>query len=607
MITLVLFLLGFAMICAGFIPQVPLFGGIILGVVGVVILGFATYVTMYKKFFRVATGSEAVIRTGGIGKWKTDKPVVAIAQGMWVFPKIHQYKVYKFQQLVFTAKKIDELSLLCRDMLLANVEATFKVCVPKNEEAVLKFYNAVGDDRDINSKETMEELVLDTLDASLRDACTGKEYDAVFNGRDAIAGEIENSVKDDFGKIGVELSVSKLTNVSPTGKDYYNAENPQHAKGLTLIVEITQGERLKVESKVLDTNKQIKEKTVATQKLELELDRDREFANSAQKREIAVQQAQDKKTADENVIAMAEVVEKRQIAKDMAVEVETVAKERNIETQKVSKQQAIETANVEKTKAIEVANRDREISIAEKDAMLAAAEEAKNIAEAKAVEAEQKIVTVREVAEAKRDSEKVLIKQEAASEQELIKAKKAAEADAYAVERKAEADKTAAEANFLAQTKAAEAALDVATKTAAGEKAKRMVAVEVAKEEVAVRQAGVEVTEKELKVKTQNLEITVELEIKRETIIAFKEIGIAEAKAKGEALSKANLQIFGDTNTLENIQKAYFKGSSMTEMLRGFMNEAPNGLKELSDNLINAASAVTKKFADKSSEKDETK
>ncbi len=79
--------------------------GVVLLLVLISALAFAA---MWKKFYKVASPNEAIIRTG---KGKTTKgteemeeletgAVVAIGRGIWCLPIIHKYLKITFQQWV---------------------------------------------------------------------------------------------------------------------------------------------------------------------------------------------------------------------------------------------------------------------------------------------------------------------------------------------------------------------------------------------------------------------------------------------------------------------------------------------------------------------------
>ena len=263
----------------------------------------------------------------------------------------------------------------------------------------MKFLAAAGD-RHLDSEATIKELCLDTLETSLRDACTSKPYQKIFEGREEVASEIEKSVADDFSKSGMQLDSAKLTEVDPAPIDIYNPSNPQHAKGLTAIVKITEDERFATEHKKLLTSEALREIEIATQKRILEFDKDAELARSSQEKGLAIQRALDSRAAEENEIVQAEAVDKRRIAKDLAVQLESVRKEQETETVSLAKSRAIAEVEIEKAKSLDIAEQDRLIQVLLKNAERAKTEEETHRAQAAAERARQQIQTVAAAEEA---------------------------------------------------------------------------------------------------------------------------------------------------------------------------------------------------------------
>lgn len=191
------------------------------------------------------------------------------------------------------------------------------------------------------------------------------------------------------------------------------------------------------------------------------------------------------------------------------------------------------------------------------------------------------MATVQVTESSNREKTKQIIDQQAKSERDLIEAQKKADADAYKITRKAEADKEAAEADLIAKTKAAEADLITKSKAAEGLRLEQMVPVEVSARQVEVDKTRLEtVLKPELVAKTENAKVSIELTLGQAKIDADKEVGIALAEAFGEMMGKANMNIYGDPETLAKMSRSFLNGHGLAQKIDGFLQSA-DGIKAL--------------------------
>ena len=72
-----------------------------------------------------------------------------------------------------------------------------------------------------------------------------------------------------------------------------------------------------------------------------------------------------------------------------------------------------------------------------------------------------------------------------------------------------------------------------------------------------------------------------ELQVQLATIQAEKEAKIAAAKAMGEAMSKANLTVWGDPGALERVTSAFFQGQAIGAFSSGVSRSLSPEVAEL--------------------------
>jgi hypothetical protein len=131
----------------------------------------------------------------------------------------------------------------------------------------------------------------------------------------------------------------------------------------------------------------------------------------------------------------------------------------------------------------------------------------------------------------------------------------------------------------------AQAERDAATLTASGEQARQMVPVNVTREQVAVdaarvqdvEAARVQVLRNELSAKAEYEQISVQLEQALAAINARREVGVAFAQAFGEALSKAQMNLYGDPAMLGSAMSAFTRAAGVGAFMDGMKSTAPEG------------------------------
>ena len=164
-------------------------------------------------------------------------------------------------------------------------------------------------------------------------------------------------------------------------------------------------------------------------------------------------------------------------------------------------------------------------------------------------------------------------------EQQKIERQMEADVAAYAQVKKADAEQTAADKQAGAQVALAEADKQAKVLEAEGDQALQMVPVSVAREQVNVEDARVTVKIRDLEGQSRFESIARELQVQLATIQAEKESKIAAAKAMGEAMSKANLTVWGDPGALERAR--FFQGQAIGAFSNGVSRSLSPEVAEL--------------------------
>ena len=437
-----------------------------IGFIALLIIGFIV-ATMFVKassemsFVRTGFGGKKVIKEGGA----VVLPVVQIVT--WV----------RLSTLKLQVEKSNQEALITKDRMRVDITAEFYMRVKPEEESIAMAAQTLGDrtQNPAKLKELMEGKFVDVL----RSVAMEMEMAELFEKRSDFVQKVQNNIREDLTKNGLELETVSLTGLDQTSKEHFNEDNAMDAEGLTKLTKIIE-ERKKERNDIEKENSVlIEQKNLETEKKKLEIAKEKKFASLEQERDIVnrtetenaakakieaeqAKLANDAKVESEKEIKTAQIVagkilEEENIKKAQAVEAATIEKEQVIQTATIQQQKAIEAAKIEKEKTIELANQQRDIEVAEKSKEKSEADKEASEALSQAVAAEEKVTTARETEIAERQKAITIIKAEEESGYESAKVKVIAQADKEAAEDRAEAIKIEAQAKADAVTIQADA------------------------------------------------------------------------------------------------------------------------------------------------------
>jgi hypothetical protein len=266
-----------------------------------------------------------------------------------------------------------------------------------------------------------------------------------------------------------------------------------------------------------------------------------------------------------------------------------------------------------------VADQERKVALAQEQAKLEAAEKERLAIAAEREAAEQDVFTVQETAAARRESQIEIIKAERDAQREMINRKneveleafkriKDAEAEATALNRKAEAEATAAikmaearrteaqaasdaeklraeaarataAADGLAEAEVIRAKADAANQEAEAIKARGLAEAEAIKARGLAEAEGQRAMADAL---AANEGVAQRLELEKIRVTAQVEIGVAQARALGEALAAMDFKLYGSPDTAQQILRMV----TLTDGIGSLVQGAPPALKELGGRLI---------------------
>ncbi|MCK5466847.1 hypothetical protein KAI56_05135 [Candidatus Parcubacteria bacterium] len=557
---------------------------------GLVFIFISVIGLIFASLYVRAKGNLAFVRTGQGGR------KIILDHGSIVIGFLHEIIPVSLETMKIVVKRTGKDSLITLDKLRAEVVAEFYIRVKADKEGIAtaartlgdkvsavvggKKYDQMDSELLVEAQQTaINQLEKEKLIDALRTVAAKSVLEGLNLKRDEFKKGVIEVVKDGLKENGLELEDCTISALDQAPMKIMESDNIFDAQGLKNLQQVISEQSIARNEFEKNAELAIKSKNVETEKAILEQDQDLKFKISNQERDVRAYKAEQDKMAREAELASEEAVGKRAIEKENAIQISGVKSEEEVSTREVAKRQKIDTAEVEKNKTVEVAERDQEITIAKKEAERATAEEARQIAEALAEKARQDVESVKILESAERDKKQNIISKEAEVEQERIEEQMKADVQAYATAKDAEGRKQAAEADFEAKTKAAEADFITKDKAAEGDKAKQMVPVEVSARQVVVDKDRVEtVLKPELAAKSEHQQVSVELTLGQLKINAEKEVGIALATALGSMMNKANMNIYGDPETVVKMTEKFMNGHGISQTIDGFLQKA-DGLK----------------------------
>lgn len=375
---------------------------------------------------------------------------------------------------------------------------------------------------------------------------------------------------------------------------------------------------------------EIARRNAATDQEKLALERNLAQARATQQREILIREAEEKSAADQVAFEQQRAAELARVMKERAVAEAEQEKEQAVRLAEQRKQQAIELAEQErerevrrsevlKQQAIEVADQERKVQLAQQLAKLEETEKMRLAIAAEREAAEQQVFTVQETAAAEREARILIIQAERDAQREMINKKneveleafkriKDADAEAAALNKKAEAEATASIRIAEARRTEAQAAADAEKLRA--EAAKATTAAEgLAEAEVIKAKAEAARLEAEA-IKARGLAeaeavraralaeaegqramadalaanegVAQRLELEKIRLQAQIEIGVAQARAMGEAMAAMDFKLYGTPETAQQILRLM----GLADGIGGVLQSAPAPLREIGGRLL---------------------
>jgi uncharacterized membrane protein YqiK len=406
---------------------------------GITFLAILAIGIIFSRLYRRSSKERSFVRTG-LGGQK-----VVMDGGALVFPVFHEIILVNMNTLKLEVTRSGKDSLFTKDRMRVDVVVAFFVRVVPTVEGIANAAQTLGQ-RTLDPS-ALSQLVEDKFVDALRAAAVAMTMQELLDKRQDFIQGVQNAVSEDLLKNGLELESVSLTRIDQTAMTFFDANNAFDAEGLTRLTEQTQRrarERNEIER---DTAVAISRKNFEATQSQLEIDRNKRFAELAQSQEVSAREAEQSSTVAKIRAERERDAEQAKILANRQIREAEVARDQGIRQRQAEAEREVAIAQVEQQRATQIAEQSKAISIAQKSEEQSQAEAKANAARADAVTSAQAVITAEQIAIAGRDKEIALVLASQEAEQRAIGLKVAAQAERDAAESRAEAIRTLAKAN----------------------------------------------------------------------------------------------------------------------------------------------------------------
>ena len=430
----------------------------LIGVVGVVFL-LIVLAIVFKSFYKKVDQGTALIVND-----MSSQPKVHFT-GALIIPVLYRAELMKISLITLQVDRRGKEGLICRDNMRADIAVAFYLRVNETQADVLRVAKALGADR-ASDKHAVDELFNAKFSEALK--TVGKKFDFtdLFEKRQEFRDEIVKVIGNDLN--GYVLEDVAIDYLEQTPKNLLDPSNILDAEGIRKITELTASQNVITNELSQNEHLAITKKNVETSEATLSLERQQAEAEARQKREIETIQAREAAETAKVQEEQRQLAEAARIEAQQLIDIRDQNRLREVEVAEQNRERAvaIEAERVARARQLEQATTDREVQlqgverdkVVEQGKMDVANITRERIAIDKTVaQEEERIKEVREVSEADRLKQIVILEAEAKAQQALLEQVKDAEARETAARHKAVEITTLAQAELEAASKQAEA------------------------------------------------------------------------------------------------------------------------------------------------------
>ncbi|WP_303636221.1 hypothetical protein [Stenotrophomonas tuberculopleuritidis] len=546
------------MTLASAIPFLIMVGGFL-----VLLLGIAG---LFKAFYRKVDQGVALIVND-----MSSTPKVHFT-GALIIPVLYRAELMRISLITLQIDRRGKEGLICRDNMRADIAVAFYLRVNETQADVLRVAKAIGADR-ASDKHAVDELFNAKFSEALK--TVGKKFDftELFEKRQEFRDEIIAVIGNDLN--GYVLEDVAIDYLEQTPKALLDQFNILDAQGIRKITELTAAQNVVTNELEQNEKLAITKKNVEAREALLALERQQAEAEARQKREIETIRAREEAETAKVQEEQRQLSENARIEAQQLIEIRDQNRLREVEVAEQNRQRAvaIEAERVERARQLEQVTTDREVQLqgVERDKVVEQGKmDVANITRERisidktVAQEEERIKEVREVSEADRQKQVLILEAEAKAQESLVREVKEAQARETASRHRAVELTTLAQAEHEAAGKQAEA--------------KRLLADALRAEQAAPGLA--------------------EAQVREASALAIEKVGIAEARvieAKAEAALK---QGSNEAQVLAQTLQAQAQGEEKMGLARATATESLGNAEAgvVQKKLLAEAEGLVRKF-----------
>lgn len=413
-------------------------GADIIAIIILAAIVIAVIVYLLHWLYRHSSKDLSFVRTGLGGER------VVMGGGALVLPIVHDLTEVSMNTLRIEVRRAAEKSLITKDRMRIEVNVEFFVRVIPSAEAVAAAARTLGN-RTLNP-ESLRDLVQGRFVDAMGAVAAKMTMEEIHENRSDYIKGVKAQVADALTANGLELEAVSLTSLDQTDMKFFNPSNAFDAEGLTRLTEEIETRKKKRNDIEQDTMIAIRKKNLESEKLALTIEKESEYARLEQESEVAVRRAQQRAEVALEKTDRDRDIEEAQIRSKEIVDKSRIQQERAIDAERILREQETEKLEIQRRKTLEMEEQDRVIAVAVKSKTQSDAQAAAESARALLVQAQEKVITMRETEIAERRKSVELIDAAQQAEREAIKLTTNASAERNAAVDRAEADNAAAKA-----------------------------------------------------------------------------------------------------------------------------------------------------------------
>ncbi|MBT7483908.1 hypothetical protein HN680_03995 [Candidatus Peregrinibacteria bacterium] len=297
-----------------------------------IVLAFIFYNRASKEiaFVRTGFGGEKIIKSGG-----------AI-----VIPGLHEVIGVNMNTMRLEVQLTSEQSVITKDRMRVDIVVDFYVHVAPNIEALSVAASTLG--TRTRDAAALSDIVEGKFVDVIRSTAAEMTMEELHEKRKAFITRVREAVEDDLTRNGLELEAASLTQLDQTDMSFFNPSNAFDAEGLTRLTEKIESRKKKRNDIEQDTQIQIRNKNLETEKLGLTIEREEHYARLEQQLEVESRKAEQMSEISSRRAEKSQEADQAEIVAKQKVAIAKIISQREIEQEQLDCERSIKEHEIEK-------------------------------------------------------------------------------------------------------------------------------------------------------------------------------------------------------------------------------------------------------------------